>query len=63
MNLKIFTTALMATAATAQSAGQDNSLGDALHQKYNEMPAHIQRRFWVRILSQLIEKLLTNYSA
>ena len=53
----------MATAATAQSAGQDNSLGDALHQNYAEMPAHIQRRFWVRILSQLIEKLLTNYSA
>ena len=44
----------MATAATAQSAGQDNSLGDALHQNYAEMPAHIQRRFWVKILSQLI---------
>ena len=39
----------MATAATAQSAGQDNSLGDALHQNFQEMPAHVQRRFWVRI--------------
>ena len=49
MNFKLFTSALMATAATAQSAGQDNSLGDALHQNFQEMPAHVQRRFWVRI--------------
>ena len=39
----------MATAATAQSAVTDNSLGDALHQNFQEMPAHVQRRFWVRI--------------
>ena len=49
MNFKLFTTALMATAATAQSAVTDNSLGDALHQNYQEMPQHVQRRFWVRI--------------
>ena len=50
MNFKLFTTALMATAATAQSTGQASALGDSLQAKYQEMPEHVQRRFWVRIL-------------
>ena len=47
MNFKLFTTALLATAATAAPAEQD--LGDALHANYQEMPQHVQRRFWVSI--------------
>ena len=49
MNFKLFTTALMATAATAQSTGQASALGDSLQAKYQEMPEHVQRRFWVII--------------
>ena len=49
----------MATAATAQSAGQASALGDSLQAKYQDMPEHIQRRFWVRILSSLKKYLQT----
>ena len=59
MNFKLFTTALMATAATAQSTGQASALGDSLQAKYQDMPEHIQRRFWVRILSSLKKYLQT----
>ena len=48
MNFKLFTTALLATAATAAPAEQD--LGDALHAYYQAMPEHVQRRFFVSIL-------------
>ena len=47
MNFKLFTTALLATAATAAPAEQD--LADALHANYQDMPQHVQRRFWVSI--------------
>ena len=45
--MKLFTTALLATAATAAPAEQD--LADALHANYQDMPQHVQRRFWVSI--------------
>ena len=65
MNFKFFTSALLATAATAQAAGQTSALGDSLQAKYQDMPEHVQRRFWVRILSLLnyYKKLLTNFLA
>ena len=50
MNFKIFTSALLATAATAQTAPQGNDLADALHANYQSQPEHVQRRFWVRIM-------------
>ena len=49
MNFKLFTTALLATAATAAPAEQD-ALADALHANYHAMPEPVQRRFWVSIL-------------
>ena len=51
MNFKLFTTALLATGATAAPTTQ-NAIGDALRGYYQEAPAHIQRRFWVRISLQ-----------
>ena len=50
--MKLFTTALLATAATATYAGQDlgEALGAELHANFQEMPEHVQRRFWVSIL-------------
>ena len=51
MNFKIFTTALLATGATAAAYSEDaQALGDAMHSNYNELAHHEQRRFWVRIL-------------
>ena len=49
MNFKLFTTALLATAATAAPAEQD-ALADALHANYHAMPEPVQRRFWVSII-------------
>ena len=48
MNFKLFTGALLASAATAAPAEQD--LGEALHANYQSMPEPVQRRFWVSIL-------------
>ena len=50
MNFKLFTTALLATGAIASQQGQENSLGAELNAKYQAMPEHVQRRFWVKIL-------------
>ena len=58
MNFKLFTSALLATAATAQATGQTSALGDSLQAKYQDMPEHVQRRFWVRILSLRIKKAI-----
>ena len=44
MNFKLLTAAVLATAATGQSA-------DRLHSNFEEMPEHVQRRFWVSIKS------------
>ena len=44
MNFKLFTTTLLATAATAAPAEQD--LGDALQAYSEDMPEHVQRRFF-----------------
>ena len=50
MNFKLFTSALLATGAIAAQQGQNSALGDELHANFQEMPEHVQRRFWVRIL-------------
>ena len=50
MNFKLFTTALLATGATAAYTSEQSALGDELNAKYQAMPEHKQRRFWVRIL-------------
>ena len=49
MNLKFFTTALLATGATAvMTAEQSNELTDEnLHNTYAKMSEQRQRRFWV----------------
>ena len=49
MNLKFFTTALLATGATAaMTAEQSNELtAENLHNTYAQMSEQRQRRFWV----------------
>ena len=49
MNFKLFTTALLATGATAAYTSEQ-SAGAELKAKYQAMPEHVQRRFWARIL-------------
>ena len=46
MNFKLFTTALLATGATAAYTSEQSALGDELNAKYQTMPEHKQRRFW-----------------
>ena len=60
MNFKIFTTALLATGAVASHRGQENSLGE-FSAKFQEMPEHIQRRFWVRTSFLLIKYSVFTY--
>ena len=54
MNFKAFTSALLATGATAAYSEEDQGLPKAvsntLHAEFNAMPKHVHRRFWVRIL-------------
>ena len=50
MNFKLFTTARLATGATAAYTSEQSALGDELNAKYQTMPEHKQRRFWVKIL-------------
>ena len=49
MNLKFFTTALLATGATALWAPEqsDQLTAENLHNKYSQMSYQRQRRFWV----------------
>ena len=56
--MKFFTTALLATAVTAAYAEQDlgEALGAELHANFQEMPEHVQRRFWVSILFCQLEQ-------
>ena len=55
MNFKIFTTALLATGATAAYSDDAQGLGNAMQANYNELAHHDQRRFWVRISSRMTE--------
>ena len=49
MNLKFFTTALLATGATAAMTTEQNSdIAENLHNAYNKLSQPRQRRFWVR---------------
>ena len=50
MNFKLFTTALLATGATAAYSEDAQALGNAMQANYNELAHHDQRRFWVSIL-------------
>ena len=50
MNFKLFTTALLATGATAAYSEDAQALGNAMQANYNGLAHHDQRRFWVSIL-------------
>ena len=54
MNFKLFTAALLATAAMGQSA-------DRLQSNFEEIPEHVQRRFWVSIKSVTKELHLLDF--
>ena len=63
MNLKIFTTALLATGAIAGRQGSEAKILNAqaaadLHNAYNKMPHEKQRRGWVRLF--LKSRSMTN---
>ena len=51
MNFKLFTAALLATAATAAPAEQDNAIAEHFHASFDQMPEPVQRRFWVSFYS------------